>query len=157
MLLRSARFELQSPSITFESLLLYFRVFPKTSKISVKKLIRLWVAEGLLELKELEGLEKVAINLFHDLIDKSLIVVRKRNLDGKIKTYRIHDLLHDLCLREAESKKMLFVVNDVTYEGPRRAFPQGLKWVSFHTMGGYQPIIFNDPTQTKTQIGRAHV
>lgn len=57
---------------------LYFGVFPKSSEISMKKLVRLWVVEGLLEIKGLEGLEKVAINLFHDLIDKSLIVVRKR-------------------------------------------------------------------------------
>lgn len=63
---------------------LYFGVFPKASEISVKKLIRLWVAEGLVEIKEpLDGLEKVDINLFHDLIDKSLIIVRKRNFDGK--------------------------------------------------------------------------
>ncbi|MCD7470564.1 hypothetical protein HAX54_010533 [Datura stramonium] len=92
-----------------KSCFLYFVVFPKASEISVKKLIRLWVAQGLLDIKGLEGLEKAAIKLFYDLIDKSLIVVRKRNLDGKIKTCRINDLLHDLCLREAESKRMLYV------------------------------------------------
>ncbi|WMV43622.1 hypothetical protein MTR67_037007 [Solanum verrucosum] len=56
---------------------LYFGVFPKAREISVKKLIRLWVAEGLIELKGLEGLEKVAANLLHDLIDKNLLVVSR--------------------------------------------------------------------------------
>lgn len=73
-------------------------------------------------------------------------------MDGKIKTCRIHDLLHDLCLREDKSKRMLYVVNDLsTYEGQRRAFSRGLKWVSFHTMRGYQPILFDDPTRRKTR------
>nr|XP_009603169.3 putative late blight resistance protein homolog R1A-10 [Nicotiana tomentosiformis] len=57
---------------------LYFGVFAKASDISVKKLIRLWTAEGLFELRGLEELENVAGNLLHDLIDKSLVVVSKR-------------------------------------------------------------------------------
>lgn len=70
---------------------------------------------------------------------------------AKIKTCRIHDLLHDLCLREAESKRMLNVVNDETHDGQsKRDFPRGLKWVSFHTTRGYQPTIFNDPTHGRT-------
>ncbi|KAH0644345.1 hypothetical protein KY284_032229 [Solanum tuberosum] len=66
---------------------LYFGVFTKASEISVKKLIRLWIAEGLFELRgQLRDLEEVADSLLHDLIDKSLVMVSKRSLDGKIKT-----------------------------------------------------------------------
>ncbi|OIS98138.1 putative late blight resistance protein -like r1a-6 [Nicotiana attenuata] len=124
---------------------LYFGVFPKASEISVKKLIRLWVAEGFIELKGLEGLEKVAANLLHDLIDKSLVVVSKQSLAGKIKTCRIHDLLHDLCLREAESENLLYVANPVTYEGSRRVSSQGRRWVSVHPKRGcFSFISFDD-------------
>ncbi|XP_075086708.1 putative late blight resistance protein homolog R1B-16 isoform X4 [Nicotiana tabacum] len=130
---------------------LYFGVFPKATDISVKKLIRLWVAEGLLELKRLEGLEKVAAYLLHDLIDKSLIIVSRRSFDGKIKTCRIHDLLHDLCWREAESDSILYVVNDVPYGGPRRYFPQGRRWVSLHLAGGYYPTLFSALSYSKTR------
>ncbi|KAH0644343.1 hypothetical protein KY284_032227 [Solanum tuberosum] len=67
---------------------LYFGVFTKASEISVKKLIRLWIAEGLFELRgRLRDLEEVADSLLHDLIDKSLVMVSKRSLDGKIKTF----------------------------------------------------------------------
>nr|XP_009786702.1 PREDICTED: putative late blight resistance protein homolog R1A-3 [Nicotiana sylvestris] len=131
---------------------LYFGVFPKASEISVKKLIRLWVAEGFLELKGLEGLEKVAANLLHDLIDKSLVVVSKQSLAGKIKTCRIHDLLHDLCLREAESENLLYMANPVTYEGPRRVSSQGRRWVSVHPKRGcFSFIFFDDLTHNKTR------
>ncbi|KAG5589260.1 hypothetical protein H5410_039774 [Solanum commersonii] len=64
---------------------LYFGVFTKASEISMKK-----------------DLEEVADSLLHDLIDKSLVIVSKQSLDGKIKTCKIHDLLHDLCLIESD-------------------------------------------------------
>ncbi|XP_075086702.1 putative late blight resistance protein homolog R1B-8 [Nicotiana tabacum] len=131
---------------------LYFGVFPKASEISVKKLIRLWVAEGLLELKGLEELEKLGSSLLHDLIDKSLVVVSKRSLDGKTKTCRIHDLLHDLCLREAEKENLLYVVNPSIAKGHRTVFPKGRQWVSLHSARGFSsPFRFGDLTHSKTR------
>ncbi|KAK1396290.1 hypothetical protein POM88_006153 [Heracleum sosnowskyi] len=37
-----------------------------------------------------------------DLVRRSLVVVGKRRSNGAIKSCRIHDLFHDLCLRKAE-------------------------------------------------------
>ncbi|XP_006355463.2 putative late blight resistance protein homolog R1A-10 [Solanum tuberosum] len=130
---------------------LYFGVFPKAREISVKKLIRLWVAEGLIELKGLEGLEKVAANLLHDLIDKNLLVVSRRNLTGSIKACRIHDLLHDLCLREAEGERLLY-----SYVIYRESFgpefpPEGCHWMSVCSDGTYRHIHFDDVTHKKTR------
>ncbi|XP_070048394.1 putative late blight resistance protein homolog R1A-10 isoform X2 [Nicotiana tomentosiformis] len=131
---------------------LYFGVFPKASEISVKKLIRLWVAEGLLELKGLEELEKLGSSLLHDLINKSLVVVSKRSLDGKTKTCRIHDLLHDLCLREAEKENLLYVVNPPIAKGHRTVFPKGRRWVSLHSTRGFSSLFrFGDLTHSKTR------
>ncbi|KAH0641644.1 hypothetical protein KY289_032618 [Solanum tuberosum] len=90
---------------------LYFGVFKKASEISVENLIRLWMAEGLCKLRGIGELEKEASSLLHDLIDKSLIVACKHSLDGKIKTCKIHDLLHDFCLRESVSESLLYVPN----------------------------------------------
>ncbi|KAH0647257.1 hypothetical protein KY290_033248 [Solanum tuberosum] len=115
---------------------LYLGIFPKDRDISMKKLIRLWVAEGLLELKGLEGFEKVAANRLHDLIDKSLVVVGKRSLDGKIKTCRMHDLLHDLCLREYESNSLSYVVNPSISRRQITDCPHGRRWVSVHSKRG---------------------
>ncbi|XP_016480519.1 putative late blight resistance protein homolog R1A-3 [Nicotiana tabacum] len=131
---------------------LYFGVFPKAREISVKKLIRLWAAEGLLELKGLEGLEKLAPNLLHDLIDKNLVVVSTRSLCGRIKACRIHDLLHDLCLREAKSEMLLYsyVVDPVSY-GAGKILPEGRRWVSVHSNGNFRRILFDDLTHSKTR------
>ncbi|XP_055819816.1 putative late blight resistance protein homolog R1A-10 [Solanum dulcamara] len=127
---------------------LYFGVFKKASEISVENLIRLWMAEGLFELRELGELEKVAANLLHDLIDKSLIVVCKHSLDGKIKTCRIHDLLHDLCLRESESENLLYVSNP-PISGP--IVPQDRRWVSFHQSPVQDFFSLPFPTYGKTR------
>ncbi|KAH0757378.1 hypothetical protein KY290_020871 [Solanum tuberosum] len=88
---------------------LHFGVFPKAHVISVKKLIRLWIAEGLINLKGVDEFEQVAARVLHDLIGKSLVIVEKRSLDGQIKTCRIHDLFHDLCMMEAESENLLYL------------------------------------------------
>ncbi|KAK4729269.1 hypothetical protein R3W88_022257 [Solanum pinnatisectum] len=108
---------------------LYFGVFKKSSEISVENLTRLWMAEGLFKLRGIGDLEKEACSLLHDLIDRSLIVVCKHSLDGKVKTCRIHDLLHDLCLRESESESLLYVSNP-PISGTN--VPQHRRWVSFH-------------------------
>ncbi|XP_049392108.1 putative late blight resistance protein homolog R1B-8 [Solanum stenotomum] len=89
---------------------LHFGVFPKAHVISVKKLIRLWIAEGLVNLKGVEEFEQVAARVLHDLIGKSLVIIDKRSLNGQIKTCRIHDLFHDFCSKEAESENLLYVV-----------------------------------------------
>lgn len=48
-----------------------------------------------------------------ELIDRSLIQVAKRRLDGGFKTCRIHDLLRDLCISESAEEKFLEVHSDV--------------------------------------------
>lgn len=131
---------------------LYFAVFPKDRDISMKKLIRLWIAEGILDVKELEEFEKVAANRLHDLIDKSLVVVSKRSLDGKIKTCRIHDLLHDLCLREAERNSLSYVLNPSSSTRRITDCPHGRRWVSVHSKrGSLAPILFDSLTHNKTR------
>ncbi|KAH0644347.1 hypothetical protein KY284_032231 [Solanum tuberosum] len=122
---------------------LYFGVFKKASEISVENLIRLWMAEGLFKLRGIGELEKEASSLLHDLIDKSLIVACKHSLDGKIKTCKIHDLLHDLCLGELESESLLYVSDtDVVQLG---------RWVSFHQQPTQEFCDLPFPTYDKTR------
>ncbi|KAK4727743.1 hypothetical protein R3W88_032660 [Solanum pinnatisectum] len=105
--------------------LLYFEFFQEDSEVSVKRLVRLWIAEGFLKL---EGdLEEEAKNRLQDLVDRCLVLVSQRSADGrKIKTCRIHDLVHELCLREAQSQNFLFIRNDKTESVPR----VGSRWIS---------------------------
>ncbi|PHT75149.1 hypothetical protein T459_18671 [Capsicum annuum] len=97
--------------------LLYLGIFPEDSEISVKKLVRLWIAEGFLKL---EGdLEEAAENRLQDLVDTCLTLASQKSADGrKIKTCRVHVLVNELCLREAQRENFLFIRNDKTETVP---------------------------------------
>ncbi|XP_061362231.1 disease resistance protein RPM1-like [Gastrolobium bilobum] len=77
--------------------LLYFGIFPDDYSVSCTRLIRLWVAEGLVNVKENENRtqEEVAEEYLHELIRRSLVTVSSEFLDGRVKNIRVHDLMHD--------------------------------------------------------------
>ncbi|XP_059658970.1 putative late blight resistance protein homolog R1A-3 [Cornus florida] len=52
-------------------------------------------------------LEDVAEGYLMDLIDRSLVLVVRRKSTGGIKSCRVHDLLHDLCLKKAVEENFL--------------------------------------------------
>ncbi|KAL2515562.1 putative late blight resistance protein-like protein R1B-16 [Forsythia ovata] len=71
----------------------------------------LWVAEGLLKSVKSKSLENVAEEYLLDLVDRNHILACDHSSKGKIKTFRIHDVLRDLCVREAEREKFFCVTN----------------------------------------------
>ncbi|KAH0757379.1 hypothetical protein KY290_020872 [Solanum tuberosum] len=82
---------------------LYFGVFPQGFDIPSWKLIRLWVAEGLIK-SDLQGseIEKVAETYLSDFAGRNLVMVMQKRSNGQIKTCRLHDMLHEFCIIEAE-------------------------------------------------------
>ncbi|CAL5427998.1 unnamed protein product [Camellia sinensis] len=93
---------------------LYFGVFPEDYEIPVWKLIQLWVAEGFIQQQVEEiRLEDIAEEQLEDLVDTNLVLVEKRRSNGGIKTCRVHDMLRDLCLREAEEENFLHEIKGI--------------------------------------------
>ncbi|XP_031091139.1 disease resistance protein RPP13-like [Ipomoea triloba] len=91
---------------------LYFGVFPEDYEIPVKILVRLWEAEGFLRAEDHQNMEGVAMKCLQDIVDRNLVFVSKKSYNGKMKTIRIHDLLRDLCLKEARDENLLNVIGD---------------------------------------------
>ncbi|XP_028072347.1 putative late blight resistance protein homolog R1B-14 [Camellia sinensis] len=61
---------------------LYLGAFPEDQKISVQRLIWLWIAEGFIQKIEQKSLEEVAEDYLMDLIQTSLVIVaQKRHLE----------------------------------------------------------------------------
>ncbi|XP_073149244.1 uncharacterized protein [Henckelia pumila] len=85
-------------------------------EISVSKLIKLWVAEGFLKQVEHQDPEAVAEKCLMELVDQNMIIIPKHNFQGKVKTCRMHNLLHNLCVREADKDKFLCVMGTPRYE-----------------------------------------
>ncbi|KZV24838.1 hypothetical protein F511_14721 [Dorcoceras hygrometricum] len=88
---------------------LYMAIFREDSDIRVSMLVQLWVAEGIVKPIRYRSLEEVAEDNFKDLIDRNLIQVRDYGSRNNIKSCIIHDLLRELCLKEAEKEKFLCV------------------------------------------------
>ncbi|XP_058193891.1 putative late blight resistance protein homolog R1A-10 [Rhododendron vialii] len=91
---------------------LYFGVFPQDYKIPFWILIRLWIAERFVQTSENVCLEEMAEEHLKDLVARNLLLVEQRSFSGRIKTCRIHDMLRDLCLREAQAEDFLFEIKE---------------------------------------------
>ncbi|XWS07712.1 hypothetical protein CRYUN_Cryun41cG0013500 [Craigia yunnanensis] len=101
---------------------LYLGQYPEDWEISKKELIRLWIAEGFISPSlERRGMlmEDVAEEFLEELINRCLVQVGKRDYTGiGVKTCRIHDLLRDLCVAEAEKENFLEIIQRPIGENP---------------------------------------
>ncbi|CAI9099510.1 OLC1v1036347C1 [Oldenlandia corymbosa var. corymbosa] len=89
---------------------LYFARFPEDHMVSVRRLLRLWIAEGFVRRSETNHIDNDAEDYLKDLIDRSLIMVARQNPLGQMKTCHIHDLFHEFCSQKAKDELFLSVV-----------------------------------------------
>ncbi|PHT52204.1 hypothetical protein CQW23_06666 [Capsicum baccatum] len=105
--------------------LLHFGVFPEDSEIGVKKLMRIWMAEGFLKLEN--DLEGEAEKCLKKLVDRGLVIICKKSLDGtKIRSCKVHDLIYGLCLREIQRENIFIMNNTVLGVSHSKKQPFGL-------------------------------
>lgn len=83
---------------------LFCCVFPDGYLIKRKKLIPLWVAEGFIIERRGMTLEDVAEEYLTELILRSMIQVVRVNDTGRVKTFRVHDVMRELAIRTAEKE-----------------------------------------------------
>ncbi|WVY96599.1 hypothetical protein V8G54_028750 [Vigna mungo] len=85
--------------------LFYFELFPADFEIPVRRLVALWVAEGLVTLGEdQEGPpELVAETYLTELVDLDMVQIAKRKPNGKIKTCRFPNGLRQI-FKSTESR-----------------------------------------------------
>ncbi|XP_031103620.1 putative late blight resistance protein homolog R1B-14 [Ipomoea triloba] len=102
---------------------LYFGIFPEDSDVPAKKIINLWGAEGILKQEKNKSLEEGAENCLLDLINRNLVQVNKLSIDGRIKSCKIHDRLHEICVREAKRENIMCVIDE-------KHDPQASRWIS---------------------------
>ncbi|RZC49952.1 hypothetical protein C5167_018375 [Papaver somniferum] len=103
---------------------LYLGLFPEDYEIPIKKLIRLWVAEGFIpHTKEnlLTRMEDIGEHQYlAELTQRCMIQLVKRfEYLGRSKSVcRVHDLLRELCLSKAKEINFLDIQNDQNHCPP---------------------------------------
>ncbi|PIN01043.1 hypothetical protein CDL12_26452 [Handroanthus impetiginosus] len=82
---------------------LCFGIFPVNCETSVLDLIKFWVGEKLVVLVD-ESIkpEKIVHAYVDKLVSRNLIQVSRKKSDGRVKGWRIHLFLHNLCTRKVE-------------------------------------------------------
>ncbi|KAH0684471.1 hypothetical protein KY289_022223 [Solanum tuberosum] len=83
---------------------LYCGIFPQGFDIPAWKLIRMWIAEGLIKSQQSYTLEEIAEHHLNVLVDRNLVILLQKRSDGQIKTCRLRDMLHEFCRTKAANK-----------------------------------------------------
>ncbi|KAL4625429.1 hypothetical protein ACB092_05G025100 [Castanea dentata] len=83
----------------------YFRLFPSNFEIPTRRLIALWVAQGVVKQSDVEKetQEDVAEKYLSELIGLNMIQVVQKKINGKVKTCRLPNALLELCLSKCVS------------------------------------------------------
>ncbi|KAL9158676.1 hypothetical protein ABFS82_08G085000 [Erythranthe guttata] len=128
---------------------LYFGVFVQYRKNHVRKLIRLWIAEGFIHKGEGKSAESTGEEYLTELIDKSLVIVSKRRSNGGVKTCMIRDEVYEFCRNISEQEnflKVAIVRNDypIYLTGPF-----GWHARSFHCLPMEKKIYFGNMVQLR--------
>nr|XP_009800005.1 PREDICTED: putative late blight resistance protein homolog R1B-12 [Nicotiana sylvestris] len=94
--------------------LLYMSLYPEDCKISVSDLVKLWIAEEFVLNIDTENMEEAARVCLNDLLNRSLVMISEKKLDGQIKYCILHDVVREFCggkLREKEFKQLAVPYN----------------------------------------------
>ncbi|KAL7169642.1 hypothetical protein ACSBR2_034644 [Camellia fascicularis] len=121
---------------------LYFGLFPEDHEISAFELVNLWAAEGFIQGSGVREVEDVGDDYLNHLIARNLIQVVQRRFDGKVRSCRINDILHNLCIREAKEINFFNTQNDLITSN----LGMGVRRVTIHGSNFNKYISLNHPT-----------
>ncbi|KAI4974527.1 hypothetical protein ZWY2020_047807 [Hordeum vulgare] len=102
-----------------KSCFLYCSLFPEDYPFKREQLVRLWTSQGFNEERGESTLEEVAEGYLKDLIDRNMLPLVERNTFGRMKRFRMHDILRDLAVDLCE-KNSFGVTDEDKCEGTRR-------------------------------------
>ncbi|GLT37491.1 hypothetical protein SLA2020_118040 [Shorea laevis] len=95
------------PNTTLKQCFAFCSIFPKDWKIEKEMLIQLWMAEGFFQPSEGSSMEYIGGKYFIDLLSYSLFLEEERDSTGKIKSCKMHDLIHDLATSNSKSETLI--------------------------------------------------
>lgn len=94
---------------------LYLCIFPKGRKISRKRLIKRWIAEGFVSEKQGLSVEDVAETCFNQLIQRKIIRPAEHSSDGRVKSCQVHDMVLEYIISKAGEENFATVVGGQWY------------------------------------------
>ncbi|KAK6787287.1 hypothetical protein RDI58_015812 [Solanum bulbocastanum] len=87
--------------------LLYMSLFPEDHKIPVDDLLKLWMAEEFVLNVKTENIEEASRDCLNDLLNRSLVMVSTKKINGDIERCILHDVVREFCLRKLKEEKFM--------------------------------------------------
>ncbi|OMO94410.1 Disease resistance protein [Corchorus capsularis] len=103
---------------SLKSCFLYFSIIPEDYTIEYSRLTRLWMAEEFVLAIEGKTAEEVAEKNFKMLQARNLIQAAETTSDGRVKTCRIHDILHQICILKSKDQRFAAIHKDGDADWP---------------------------------------
>ncbi|KAH6757249.1 hypothetical protein C2S53_010306 [Perilla frutescens var. hirtella] len=102
----SAILELSYQNLSFQlkSCFLCLAFFKEDTTIPAKRLIHIWVGHGLIQQEGRRMVEEIARGYLDELINRNLVQIEDLNMDDRVKSCHLHDLLREVCLRKAKEE-----------------------------------------------------
>ncbi|KAK4727454.1 hypothetical protein R3W88_032371 [Solanum pinnatisectum] len=125
---------------------LYFAIFPEDEVIFVDKL------------KRPKSVGEVTEKCLKELIDRSLISIHNLSFDGKIKSCGMHDVTHELCLREARNMNFVNVIKRNNDQNPCEQEPMHFSSKSRGRISiQFNPMFYNIIAEKLARCGNIDV
>nr|XP_020148612.1 disease resistance protein RPM1 isoform X2 [Aegilops tauschii subsp. strangulata] len=94
---------------------LYLSIFPEDFEIKMRRLVERWIAEGLIRGGTGVNIEDVAKGYFNELINRSMLQASRVNIEGVVKSCRVHDIVRDVMISVSRDENFVHVAgNNVT-------------------------------------------
>ncbi|WVZ91923.1 hypothetical protein U9M48_038034 [Paspalum notatum var. saurae] len=97
-----------------KSCFLYLSIFPEDHKISRRRLMRRWAAEGYAREIQGKSAEEIADDYFMKLIDRSMILPSQASIHSRrgIDSCQVHDLMRDVSISKSLEENLVFRLED---------------------------------------------
>ena len=89
---------------------LYLSIFLKGLKICTKRLTRRWISECFVTEKQGLTAEEVPETYFNQLISRKIIRPVDHNRNGKVKSFKVHDMILEYIVSKASQENFITVV-----------------------------------------------
>nr|AOX14122.1 brown planthopper resistance protein BPH1/9 [Oryza sativa Indica Group] len=106
-----------------KSCFLYLSIFPEDDKISRKRLVRRWCAEGYSRELLDKSAEEIANNYFFELIDRSMVILptQKSTYSNRgADSCQVHDIMREIAISKSKEENLV-----LRLEGGRRLHNHG--------------------------------
>ncbi|XP_051190143.1 disease resistance protein Pik-2-like [Lolium perenne] len=97
-----------------KSCMLYFSIFPQDSKVSRRRLVCRWTAEGYSREVRGKSAEEIAESYFMELISRSMILPFQESIHSRIgvDSCRVHDLIREIGISKSMEDNLVFTLED---------------------------------------------